>query len=151
MILISMVSIPGPVVTPISSPKLFIATEAGTSSVSSSDRGTSPFFIFEINEELKKEISLGTKQTPNLSEINGELKKEISLGTKETPDLDESSSDTDSGDVSSSSSSLRLQPWMTEILSSRHQSWQHLEENSHRSNERSQTSTTKALLESKLN
>ncbi|KAH7860135.1 hypothetical protein Vadar_009804 [Vaccinium darrowii] len=129
MILISMVSIPGPVVTPISSPKLFIATEGGTSSVSSSDRGTSPFFISEINE----------------------WKKEISLGTKETPDLDESSSDTDSGDVSSSSSSLRLQPWMTEILSSRHQSWQHLEENSHRSNERSQTSTTKALLESKLN
>ncbi|KAH7861580.1 hypothetical protein Vadar_028013 [Vaccinium darrowii] len=130
MILISMVSIPGLVVTPISSPKLFIATEGGTSSVSSSDRGTSPFFISEINEEWKKEIS---------------------LGTKETSDLDESSLDTDSGDVSSSSSSLRLQPWMTKILSSRHQSWQHLEENSHRSNERSQTSTTKALLESKLN
>lgn len=122
----SMESIPGPVVTPTSSPELFTATEAGTSSVSSSDPGTSPFFI---------------------SEINGELKKEISLGTKETPDLDESSSDTDSGDVSSSSSSLRFQPWMADILSSHHQSSQHLEESSHRSNERSQKSTTKALLE----
>lgn len=120
----SMDSIPGPVVTPTSSPELFTATEAGTSSVSSSDPGTSPFFN---------------------SQINGELKKEISLGEKETPDLDESSSDTDSGDLSSSSSGC--QPWMAEILSSRHQSSQHLEESSHRSHERPQTSATKALLE----
>ncbi|KAI8529642.1 hypothetical protein RHMOL_Rhmol12G0240800 [Rhododendron molle] len=120
----SMDSIPGPVVTPTSSPELFTATEAGTSSVSSSDPGTSPFFN---------------------SQINGELKKEISLGEKETPDLDESSSDTDSGDLSSSSSGC--QPWMAEILSSCHQSSQHLEESSHRLHERPQTSATKALLE----
>ncbi|KAG5523518.1 hypothetical protein RHGRI_035354 [Rhododendron griersonianum] len=120
----SMDSIPGPVVTPTSSPELFTATEAGTSSVSSSDPGTSPFFN---------------------SQINGEVKKEISLGEKETPGLDESSSDTDSGDLSSSSSGC--QPWMAEILSSRHQSSQHLEESSHRSHERPQTSATKALLE----
>ncbi|PQM33373.1 inactive protein kinase isoform X1 [Prunus yedoensis var. nudiflora] len=46
----SLNSIRGPVVTPTSSPELgtpFTATEAGTSSVSSSDPGTSPFFVSE--------------------------------------------------------------------------------------------------------
>ncbi|PSR96158.1 Inactive protein kinase [Actinidia chinensis var. chinensis] len=119
-------SIRGPLVTPTSSPELFTATEAGTSSVSSSDPGTSPFFI---------------------SEISGDLKKEEPLGTKASPDLEESSSDTDSGNLSPSSSSLRFQPWMAEILSSHRQSSQHFEENSQRSNVKPQTSTTKALLE----
>ncbi|XP_052183563.1 inactive protein kinase SELMODRAFT_444075-like [Diospyros lotus] len=120
-------SIRGPVVTPTSSPELFTATEAGTSSVSSSDPGTtSPFFI---------------------SEINGELKKEELLGVKETPDLDESSSDTDSGNLSSSSSSLRFQPWMVEVLSSRHHSSQLSDESSQRTNPRAQAPTTNAMLE----
>ncbi|KAK9282043.1 hypothetical protein L1049_004955 [Liquidambar formosana] len=122
-------SIRGPVVTPSSSPELgtpFTATEAGTSSVSSSDPGTSPFFI---------------------SEMNGDLKKEESSVTKENRDLDESSSDTDSGNLSPSSSSVGFQPWMSEILSSHRQSLPHIEESSHRSNEKAQTSTTKALLE----
>ncbi|CAL5375958.1 unnamed protein product [Camellia sinensis] len=122
----AMESVRGPVVTPTSSPELFTATEAGTSSVSSSDPGTSPFFISEINRDLKKEEP---------------------LGTKETPDIDESSSDTDSGNLSSSSSSLRFQPWMTEVLNSHHQSSQHLEESSQRSNASPHTLTTKALLE----
>ncbi|KAL6957504.1 non-specific serine,threonine protein kinase [Sarracenia purpurea var. burkii] len=119
-------SIRGPLVTPTSSPELFTATEAGTSSVSSSDPGTSPFFI---------------------SEINGDLKKEESLDTKESPDLDESDSDTDSGNLSRSSSSLRFQPWMTEVLISYRQSPQHFEENSHRSNVKLQTTSAKVLLE----
>ncbi|KAK8594920.1 hypothetical protein V6N13_015831 [Hibiscus sabdariffa] len=53
-------SIRGPVVTPTSSPELgtLFTTEAGTSSVSSSDPGTSPFFNSEGNEDLKKEESL---------------------------------------------------------------------------------------------
>ncbi|KAI7984728.1 hypothetical protein LOK49_LG14G02036 [Camellia lanceoleosa] len=119
-------SIRGPAVTPTSSPELFTATEAGTSSVSSSDPGTSPFFI---------------------SEINADLKKVVTLGAKETPDLDESSSDTDSGNLSSTSSSLRFQPWMVEVLNTHHQSSQLSTEGSQRSNGKAQTSTTKALLE----
>lgn len=125
----SMKSIRGPVVTPTSSPELgtpFTATEAGTSSVSSSDPGTSPFFI---------------------SEINGGLKKEESIATKEDRERDESSSDTDSENLSSSSSIAGFQPWMAEILRSHCQPSQQLEENSQRSHDKAQTSTTKALLE----
>ncbi|XVF26935.1 hypothetical protein REPUB_Repub14bG0063200 [Reevesia pubescens] len=122
-------SIRGPFVTPTSSPELgtpFTATEAGTSSVSSSDPGTSPFFI---------------------SEGNADLKKEGSLVIKENQDLDESSSDTESENLSLSSASLRYQPWITEYLTSHHQSSQHLEETSGRANDRAQASTTKALLD----
>ncbi|EOY27085.1 hypothetical protein SCA6_019647 [Theobroma cacao] len=122
-------SIRGPAVTPTSSPELgtpFTATEAGTSSVSSSDPGTSPFFI---------------------SEGNGDLKKEESIVIKENQDLDESSSDTESENLSLSSASLRFQPWITEYLTSHHRSSQHLEETSGRANDRAQASTTKALLE----
>ncbi|OMO66299.1 hypothetical protein COLO4_30643 [Corchorus olitorius] len=123
-------SIRGPVVTPTSSPELgtpFTATEAGTSSVSSSDPGTSPFFV---------------------SEGNGDLKKEEALVIQENRDLDdESSSDTESENVSLSSASLRFQPWITEYLNSHRQSSQHFEETSGRANDRAQASTTKALLE----
>ncbi|KAK8664357.1 hypothetical protein V6N13_084150 [Hibiscus sabdariffa] len=70
-------------------------TEAGTSSVSSSDPGTSPFFNSEGNEDLKKEES---------------------LVTKEIQDLDEYDSDPESENLSLSSTSLRFQPWITEYL-----------------------------------
>ncbi|XVE51960.1 hypothetical protein DITRI_Ditri02bG0081800 [Diplodiscus trichospermus] len=122
-------SIRGPVVTPTSSPELgtpFTATEAGTSSVSSSDPGTSPFFI---------------------SEGNGDTKKEESFVIKESQDLDESSSDTESENLSISSTSLRFQPCITEYLTSHHQSSQQLDVTSGRTNDRAQASTTKALLE----
>lgn len=122
-------SIRGPVVTPTSSPELgtpFTATEAGTSSVSSSDPGTSPFFI---------------------SERNGALKKEEIIVTKENQELDESSSDSDSENLSSSSSIIGFQPWMAEIFNSHCQPSKHIEESSQRSNDKAQTSTTKALLE----
>ncbi|KAJ4717917.1 Kinase family protein [Melia azedarach] len=127
----SLDSIRGPVVTPTSSPELgtpFTATEAGTSSVSSSDPGTSPFLISEINVDMKKGESLVIREERN---------------------LEDSSSDTDSENLSVSSASMRFQPWMTEFLRSHHQSSHHIieEECSRRTNNRSQLSTTKALLE----
>ncbi|XP_076941065.1 inactive protein kinase SELMODRAFT_444075-like [Bidens hawaiensis] len=84
----------GPVVTPTSSPEVFTATEAGTSSVSSSDPGTSPFFV---------------------PVTNGLLKKDKSLAEEESRDLIESSSDSESEQLSSSCSSLRFQPYMVDI------------------------------------
>ncbi|GMI91775.1 hypothetical protein like AT3G13690 [Hibiscus trionum] len=119
----------GPVVTPTSSPELgtsFTTTEAGTSSLSSSDPGTSPFCT---------------------SERNAESKKEESLVIKENQDHDESISDTESESVSLSSVSLSYQPWITEYLTSHPQSSQYLEEPSGRANFRAQASTTKALME----
>ncbi|CAI9286308.1 unnamed protein product [Lactuca saligna] len=84
------------VVTPTSSPEVFTATEAGTSSVSSSDHGTSPFFLPQTNHSL--------------------LKKE--KGKENHNDLIESSSDSESENLSSTSSSLRFQfqPWMVDII-----------------------------------
>lgn len=76
----------GPLVTPSSSPETFTATEAGTSSVSSSDLGTSPFFITAVKDVLKKE---------DLS--------------KQDLDNDDSGSETET-EYLSSSSSLRFQP-----------------------------------------
>lgn len=114
----------GPLVTPTSSPEMFTATEAGTSSVSSSDPGTSPFFV---------------------SDTNGDLKKDELLARKGERELEESSSDTESENMSSTSSSLRFQPWVGEVVSSRYQS-SLLEESSQRSKS-SHVSTTRALLE----
>ena len=124
----SLNSIRGPVVTPTSSPELgtpFTATEAGTSSVSSSDPGTSPFFI---------------------PEMNGDLKKDDSLVIKQNQDLNDTSSDTDSDHLSSSSSSLRFQPWMAEFLTSNCQS-SHVDGSSKRHIDKPQASTSKALQE----
>ncbi|KAI3814931.1 hypothetical protein L1987_14580 [Smallanthus sonchifolius] len=97
----SLDSVRGPVVTPTSSPEVFTATEAGTSSVSSSDPGTSPFFIPVTNSLLKKDKS---------------------LAEKESQDVIESSSDSESEHLSSTSSSLRFQPWMVDIITSSCQS-----------------------------
>ncbi|XP_041000234.1 inactive protein kinase SELMODRAFT_444075-like isoform X1 [Juglans microcarpa x Juglans regia] len=125
----SLNSIRGPFVTPTSSPELgtpFTATEAGASSVSSSDPGTSPFFI---------------------SEMNGDLKKDDSLVIKQNQDPNDTNSDTDSDHLSSSSSSLRFQPWMAEFLSSNLQPSQHIDGSSKRHIDEPQTSKSKALLE----
>ncbi|KAF5751277.1 inactive protein kinase [Tripterygium wilfordii] len=119
-------SIQGPVVTPTSSPEPgtpFTATEAGTSSLSSSDPGTSPFF---------------------LSEMNGDLKKEELYLTKETKEVYDSSSDSDNESFSTSSASMRFQPWTGELLSSHLLSSQLIEGSSKRSNDRAQASTAKA-------
>ncbi|XP_076881216.1 inactive protein kinase SELMODRAFT_444075-like isoform X1 [Bidens hawaiensis] len=110
----SLDSIRGPVVTPTSSPEVFTATEAGTSSVSSSDPGTSPFFVPVTNGLLKKDKSL--------------------LAGKECQDINESSSDSESEHLSSTSSSLRFQPWMVDMITSSSQSFQNKEESSQRYN-----------------
>ncbi|KAI4381876.1 hypothetical protein MLD38_007901 [Melastoma candidum] len=97
-------SIRGPVVTPTSSPELgtpFTATEAGTSSVSSSDQGTSPFFITEANPPAKKE-SLISESGRHLNEC--------------------SSSESESENLSLASTSLWFQPWMEDLLDSSHPS-----------------------------
>ncbi|MFS7974452.1 putative protein kinase RLK-Pelle-PERK-2 family [Helianthus anomalus] len=86
--------------TPISSPDALTATEPGNSSVSSSDQGTSPFFI----------------------PVTGGSQKYEALSRKENRDLVDSSSDSESERLSSSFSSLRFQPWMVDILSSNCQS-----------------------------
>ncbi|MED6193050.1 hypothetical protein PIB30_015252 [Stylosanthes scabra] len=112
----SLSSIKGAVVTPTSSPDVetpFTATEAGTSSVSSSDPGASPFFV---------------------SEMNGESKKEETI--KENQEVDTTSSDSDSEKFSTSSASLRFQPWIRDLLLCKQSSQC-----------RSQTSTARALLE----
>lgn len=117
-------SVRGPVVTPTSSPELgtpFTATEAGTSSVSNSDPGTSPLFISEIND----------------------LKKEGSFITEENRDIDDS--DTESENLSISSTSLRFQPWITDFLNSHSQTSLHFEESSHKYSDKTQASSAKGL------
>ncbi|RLN25207.1 hypothetical protein C2845_PM07G14740 [Panicum miliaceum] len=90
-------SIRGPAVTPNSSPDLetpFGSTEVGTSSVSSSDPGTSPFSASETNGSLKKEVQT-TKDQIQHSDIN--------------------ISDSDSESLSPPAT-FSLQPWMADIL-----------------------------------
>ncbi|AQK96430.1 Protein kinase protein with adenine nucleotide alpha hydrolase-like domain [Zea mays] len=90
-------SIRGPAVTPNSSPDLdtpFRSTEAGTSSVSSSDPGASPFSASEINGSLKKEV-LATKDKIQHSDVN--------------------ISDSDS-ETLSPPANFSFQPWMSDIL-----------------------------------
>ncbi|KAG9153684.1 hypothetical protein Leryth_025854, partial [Lithospermum erythrorhizon] len=115
----------GPLATPTSSPEVFTATDAGTTSASSSDPGTSPFTVNEMSKDLKKYSS---------------------LVLKEDHCLDESGSDTESENPSASSS-LRFQPWIIDVITSHCQSSQCLEEHSIRTNNSSHISTTKALLE----
>ncbi|KAI7741513.1 hypothetical protein M8C21_022591 [Ambrosia artemisiifolia] len=113
------------VVTPTSSPEVFTATEAGTSSVSSSDPGTSPFFIPVTDTSLKKDKS---------------------LAEEESQDLVESSSDSDESEqLSSASCSLRFQPWMVDAVISSCQSSQNREEGSQRYNSLAQPSTSQDM------
>ncbi|KAH0708779.1 hypothetical protein KY284_010206 [Solanum tuberosum] len=120
----SLASSRGPLVTPTSSPEIFSVTEAGTSSVSSSDPGTSPFFVAEVNRDLRK----------------AEL-----LALKEDQDVDDSSSESESENLSCSSS--RFQPWVVDSVSSHCQLSQRQQISSIRSFDRPQTSTTNSLLE----
>ncbi|XP_073007936.1 inactive protein kinase SELMODRAFT_444075-like [Typha latifolia] len=90
-------SIRGPAVTPSSSPEIetpFTGTEAGTSSVSSSDPGTSPFCA---------------------SEMNGCITKNVPESKDELQNLNINSSDSDSESLSPPAT-LDFQPWMAEIL-----------------------------------
>ena len=88
-------SIQGPSVTPSSSPESeapFDTTDAGTSSVSSSDPATSPFCASDTNSSLTKEA---TKDNIQHSDVN--------------------ISDSES-EVSTPPAASSLQPWMADIL-----------------------------------
>ncbi|KAI4386965.1 hypothetical protein MLD38_004837 [Melastoma candidum] len=113
-------SIKGPVVTPTSSPELgtpFTATEAGPSSVSSSDQGTSPFSTSEANPPAEKE-SLISESGRHLDEC--------------------SSSESESENLSLASTSLRFQPWMEDLVDGSQPSL-HYEESFLRFNDKIQT------------
>ncbi|XP_064961089.1 inactive protein kinase SELMODRAFT_444075-like [Musa acuminata AAA Group] len=117
----------GPAVTPTSSPEVgtpFTATEAGMSSGSSSDPGTSPFIVSEKISCLKKEEQIDTKEMPNLDVTSSESDSET-----------ESPSRTD------------MQPWMDEILGVSQTSSRELEEVAQRLNKRTHISTVKTLLQ----
>ncbi|KAL8114452.1 hypothetical protein AgCh_021347 [Apium graveolens] len=98
-------SVQGQVVTPTGSSELYTATDAGTSSLSSSDPGTSPFSITMTNEEVKEQFS-----------------------RKENHNLDESTSESNDDDLSTSFSSLLFPPWMKHVDSSKCQSSRDMEE-----------------------
>nr|GMC47587.1 inactive protein kinase SELMODRAFT_444075 [Ipomoea batatas]GME02339.1 inactive protein kinase SELMODRAFT_444075 [Ipomoea batatas]GME18770.1 inactive protein kinase SELMODRAFT_444075 [Ipomoea batatas] len=115
----------GPLVTPTSSPEIFTATEGGTSSVSSSDPGTSPFFNVEVSRDLKKEVL---------------------LAQKEDQDGSESSSGSDDEKLSTSSS-LRFHPRMSDIVNQQCLPSQSQQEGSVRCSRLAQISTSKVLLE----
>ncbi|KAL6848844.1 hypothetical protein ACP4OV_021427 [Aristida adscensionis] len=88
-------SIRGPAVTPNSSPESeppFDTTDVGTSSVSSSDPGTSPFCASDTNSSMKKEAA---KDNIQHSDVN----------------VSDSESETSTAPAASS-----LQPWMADIL-----------------------------------
>ncbi|KAL0014940.1 hypothetical protein SO802_002009 [Lithocarpus litseifolius] len=119
----------GPAVTPVSSPdheSPLTITDVGTSSISSSDPGTSPFL---------------------LSGISGILKKDLQFTTKEHENLDECDSDTDSERLSSCSTSSYFQPWMSNILSSSSEYSKPMLEGSQRHDGKALTSTYEVLLE----
>jgi len=121
-------SVRGPVVTPTSSPELgtpLTSTEAGASSVSSSDPGTSPFLIQYVNADIKK-------NAPSV--------------VKETRDVDEcSSSDSDNENLSLASTSWRFQPLMAELLNSNCHDSVHFGQNFQRPNETVQALMTKDM------
>lgn len=109
--------------TPISSPEVetpFTGTEAGTSSVSSSEIGvSSPFFMVEVKKD------------------------EDDLVIKENDD--ESGSDSESDNLSLASKSMRFEPWISEYLDTHRLSLQETEESQVKS--AAQVSTKLALVE----
>ncbi|KAF8096601.1 hypothetical protein N665_0305s0023 [Sinapis alba] len=113
-------------VTPTSSPELgtpFTSTEAGTSSVSSSDPGTSPFFTLGMSGYMKKDGALVIKEN------------------------DDSGSETESESQSLASTSMRFQPWISEYIGTHRHSSLEAEESLWKNDDRAQISTTKALFE----
>lgn len=118
--------IQGPVVTPSSSPELFTATEAGTSSVSSSDPGTSPFTALEITRGLKKDELVITKESRDLA-------------------YESESDDDDDTSPCSTSSGFRL--WIGEYMISNLRSSRKLEMRSQRVTDTLENSPAMALLE----
>ncbi|KAF5748501.1 inactive protein kinase [Tripterygium wilfordii] len=118
----------GPFVTPVSSPEQespLTTTDAGTSSISSSDPGTSPFL---------------------LSGNYRNQKKDHSFILEENHSLYESDSDTDGGDMVRPSSTLYFQPWTDEVFSSSGELSKHSVEGLQRLSDTALTSTYKLLL-----
>ncbi|KAG8636143.1 hypothetical protein MANES_16G103400v8 [Manihot esculenta] len=119
----------GPFVTPASSPdheSSLTATDVGTSSISSSDPGTSPFF---------------------LSGIYGGQKKEHLLFTEENGSLYESESGSDCDKKVTSCNRLYFQPWIDNNLSSSGELAKSLLDGFRRTKNTAQTFTFKSLLE----
>lgn len=122
----------GPCVTPTSSPEQgtsLTATDAGTSSISSSDLGASPFI---------------------LSEMYGDLKKEYSSISEKNWNFDDSNSDTDSEKLSLPSADLGFQSWFGDILSSGSHLSNLLKGGPQRPNGKKLISASEALLEKYL-
>ncbi|TXG61539.1 hypothetical protein EZV62_012902 [Acer yangbiense] len=119
----------GPFVTPASSPEpeSSTATDVGTSSISSSDPGTSPFLV---------------------SGIYGNRNKECSSMTEVRNYLFESDSDSDSEKPGRPFfTSSHFQPWMAETLNSGDEFSRHLEERSQKNNDSALSSTYELLLD----
>ncbi|KAL5768655.1 hypothetical protein ACOSP7_015202 [Xanthoceras sorbifolium] len=118
----------GPFVTPASSPEheSSTATDVGTSSISSSDPGTSPFLVSGVYENLNKECS-------SITEVRNYLF--------------ESDSDSDSEKRGPFVTSSYYQPWMAETLSSSDEFSRHLEESSQKTNDSALISTYELLLD----
>ncbi|XP_015571807.1 inactive protein kinase SELMODRAFT_444075 isoform X2 [Ricinus communis] len=119
----------GPYVTPASSPdheSSVTITDAGTSSISSSDPGNSPFF---------------------LSGIYGSQKKEHLLFTEDNQSLYESESDADSDKQYPPSTRSYYQPWMDDNMSSSGELTKGLLDGFQRSKNAALAFTYKSLLE----
>ncbi|KAG2246204.1 hypothetical protein Bca52824_085832 [Brassica carinata] len=95
----------------------------GTSSVSSSDPGTSPFFTLGMSGYMKKDGALVIKEN------------------------DDSGSETESESQSLPSTSKRFQPWISEYIGAHRHSSLDAEESLWKNDDRAQITTTKALLE----
>ncbi|KAG6483558.1 inactive protein kinase SELMODRAFT_444075-like [Zingiber officinale] len=120
-------SIRGPAVTPTSSPEVetsFTTTEAGTSSMTSSDPGTSPFFAAETISSSRKEEH---------------------VTTKDIRDIDISTSDSDSESLSPGKT--KFQPWIAEIFGGGRPSSREIHERSPSFDSNACISTAKALLD----
>ncbi|XP_022731200.1 inactive protein kinase SELMODRAFT_444075-like [Durio zibethinus] len=117
----------GPFVTPVSSPERessLTATDVRTSSISSSDPGSSPFFLPGLYESLKKEYSFITEESQNLFESDSD--SDIELDPPKT--------------------SSYFQPWIADVHSSGTDS-KHLGKGLQSLNDSSLTSTYSILLE----
>ncbi|XP_050217932.1 inactive protein kinase SELMODRAFT_444075 [Mercurialis annua] len=121
----------GPYVTPVSSPdheSSATTTDIGASSMSSSDPGTSPFFLSGIYGSQKKEHLLFTDENQSLYES-------------------ESESDAESDKQARSSTRLYFQPWMDDYTSSSGELTKGLLDGHQRSKNTALTITYKGLLE----
>ncbi|XP_074294932.1 inactive protein kinase SELMODRAFT_444075 [Silene latifolia] len=120
-------SIRGPLVTPSSSPELFTATEVGSSSVSSSDQGMSPFVASVTSRELKKE--------------------DLVIRKDSSRDFVVSDSESDDEDSSPCSTSSSIRPWVGEYVISHLRSSQKREKQSNLIGDKTESSPARPLLD----